>query len=201
MAILVHLRYGHGGNLGESGVTESGSNKKYAIVGLILLLGAGLLVWLALPKQPPPPVEEPKVKTIERSTTMEPTIEIPEAVPDASLPEEQPKVRVRYVRSSWECSGNIEQAAAKAVIRKNSRQVRSCYERQLRSNNLLEGKLMLHMRVDNKGRVTATNIGGSLNDKDVTACVRRVAQSWSFPAPKGGSCAVVAAPFNLTPKS
>lgn len=133
---------------------------------------------------------------------MDTTIEIPEAVPDASLPEEedQPKVKVRYVRSSWECAGNIEPAAANAVISRNSRQVQACYERQLRSNNQLQGRLMLHMRVDGKGNVTATNIGGSLNDKEVSACVRRVAESWTFPAPKGGACAVVAKPFNLTPK-
>lgn len=182
-------------------MTDSGSNKKYAVVGLLLLLGAGALVYFAMPKDPPPPAEEPKVETIERPTQMQAEIEIPEAIPDASLPqEEEPKVKVRYVRSSWDCNGSIEPAAANAVIRKNSRQVRSCYERQLRSNNMLQGKLMLHMRVDNKGNVTATNVGGSLNDRDVSACVRRVAQSWSFPPPKGGSCAVVAKPFNLTPK-
>ncbi|TPW00887.1 MAG: hypothetical protein FD124_3870, partial [Alphaproteobacteria bacterium] len=50
-------------------------------------------------------------------------------------------------------------------------------------------------------QVAQTSVGGSLNDKEVFACVRRLAETWRFPPPSGGACAVVAAPFQFSPKN
>ena len=90
---------------------------------------------------------------------------------------------------------------ARSVMAEAGRQVRNCYERQLKSNNTLQGTLTLSVKVGANGSVAATQVGGSLRDNEVFACVRNVAQSLHFAAPVGGACAVVQQPFNLTPRN
>jgi len=58
----------------------------------------------------------------------------------------------------------------------------------------------VRVRVGATGSVSAVQVGGSLHDSEVFSCVRNLADHWSFPAPSGGRCAVIAAPFNLTPR-
>ena len=78
--------------------------------------------------------------------------------------------------------------------------IRSCYERELRNNNLLQGDVVLQVRIGNDGKVSATRVRGNLKDNDVKNCMQNVAKGWSFPAPSGGTCAVFEAPFHFTPK-
>lgn len=95
--------------------------------------------------------------------------------------------------------GDINAAAASQVIQSYSRQVRNCYERQLKQNHTLAGNMSLTLRIGTDGKVSGTRVGGSLRDPTVFACVRNLASSWSFPAPTGG-CAVVGQSFSFTPQ-
>ena len=47
--------------------------------------------------------------------------------------------------------------------------------------------------------IIAVSIGGTLRDRQVHACVKRVAKSWKFPRPTGG-CVRINVPFQMTPK-
>lgn len=184
---------------------ESGGGLKYAILGLLLLGGAIVIAVLATGGEEERPVQAvPDAGTAERSTKLaEPELLIPELEPDAGPPPDagvRTKIVYRYVRGDWECSGNIEPAAARAAIQENHRQVRNCYERRLKVNNTLQGNANVTLKIGADGRVQAVRVGGSLGDNDVFACIRQVANTWRFPAPQGGSCAVVSAPFNLTPR-
>jgi hypothetical protein len=100
----------------------------------------------------------------------------------------------------WSCSGDIDQAGANRALAASNLQFRNCYERRLKVNNTLEGRVNLQMRVGRNGRVDAVRTGGSLNDAQVLSCVRGIAQRITFTVPSGGGCAVVAAPFNFTPR-
>src|SRR5690606_14665052 len=145
---------------------------------------------------------------VERSTALvDDDLVIPDLEPDAGPLPDAGGPRIRYVTryvggggGSWDCSGQIDPAAARATLAQDDLQFRNGYERRLKVNNNLEGRINLRMRVSRTGAVDAVQTGGTLRDAEVLSCVRRIAQRIRFPAPTGGSCAVVAAPFNFTPR-
>lgn len=177
------------------------------VLGLLLLAGAAG-IWFAMKSADDKGGEVAEVPSdagvIERSTALaEPELVIPDPEPDAGPQDAgQPRKRVvyRYVRGNWDCSGSIPAAEAQRVIAENRRQVRNCYERQLKTNHSLQGSVSLNLKIGRDGRVAGTQVGGSLRDPAVFSCVRNLAQQWRFPAPTGGSCAVLAAPFSFTPR-
>jgi len=178
---------------------------KYGILGLLLLLAAGGIYWFTRPAPPPVVAVETAVDAgvVQPPPAFQPDLVIPDEEPDAGPPDAAPiKRRIVYVdrRDSWDCSGNIPVAAVRSVISQERRQVRNCYERRLKVNNTLQGNVNVRVRVGATGNVSAVQVGGSLSDREVFSCVRSLANHWSFPAPSGGRCAVIAAPFNLTPR-
>lgn len=181
---------------------SGGGSAKYLVV-LLLLLGGGLGVYFATRKEPAPPKETPPPKNAAPSTALDQnTVELPAEEPevaDAGAPE-PPKRKVIPAGDPWSCAGDIAPAAIRRVLGEEQASVRSCYERQLRNNNMLQGDIKLQVRVGNDGKVAATRVGGNLKDADVKSCVQNVAKNWSFPAPAGGTCAVFEAPFHFTPK-
>lgn len=192
--------------------TSGGNNTKYIIAGLLLLAGAiGLVLYLkpsAPPEEPAKPVAKPKeVERInplaEQNLILEEEPEEPDAGQAAVVePEPVKKKRVaRPKRGAWDCDGTLDRAQASRVIAQNRSQVRTCYERRLKVNSILQGKVQVKLKIGANGKVTATEVTGSLRDNEVFGCVRRLAQTWEFPKPQGGNCAVVSAPFNFTPKT
>lgn len=189
---------------------SGGGNLKYAVIGLLLLLGA-VGLYFATATTPPPPVVTTAVDAgiLARPTALATNdLEIPDPLPDAGPPVDAGGPRIRYVTryvggggTNWDCSGDIPAARITQVINEYRSQVRNCYERRLKVNNTLTGTLSLTMKVDGAGRVEATNVGGSLRDNEVFSCVRSIATGMRFPAPSGGSCAVVNAPFNFSPRA
>ena len=184
---------------------KSGSgNAKFVVLGL-LLLGGAYLFWVFIkPPEPapppPPPPEKPKVP--ERVNPLAtPEFDLEEPPPEPEKPATKPtKTRIRSVRSAWECSGDIDRRAAAKRVAASKRQVTACYERRLKMNNVLQGNLTLRLKVGSNGNVVATAANGTLKDRQVYGCVRNLARNWSFPPPTGGNCAIVAAPFNFTPR-
>jgi TonB family protein len=186
---------------------SGGGAAKYILILLILLAGGigGFIAFSGSPEPatPPTPVEPPRA---ERSTALvDDTLEIPEPeeiVPDAGAPKpEEPKKPSRAKGDAWACQGDIAAKDIKRVLADAQSQVRSCYERRLRNNNLLQGTVNLQVKVDAGGRVVSTRVRGTLNDAEVSRCVQALAKSWTFPAPAGGNCAVFDAPYNFTPKN
>lgn len=180
-------------------------NAKYVIAGLLLLAGAAGLWMLVKPEPPPPVAEAPVVKAPERSTALannDLVLDEPEPEPEPEKAPEPEKPRKRGpARSEWDCSGELPVPAIQKVMRENQSQIRNCYERRLKANNILQGDLSLKVKVGGSGSVVATGISGSLRDNEVYACVRSIAEKWSFPVPEGGACAVVQVPFRFTPKN
>lgn len=189
---------------------KTGGNLKYVAIGLVFLGGAAGL-WAVLGEKPSPSAAPATAAPeVERVNPMaQPELEV-EPEPDPEAPAEPataatpstPKKRSgdgTPATGSWDCAGEIDVAQVRAVIDANRPQVRSCYERRLKVNNLLQGTLKLQVKVGASGQVAQTSIGGTLSDKEVSACVKQLASQWRFPAPSGGACAVVAAPFQFSP--
>jgi len=183
---------------------SGGGYAKYLIV-LLLLVGGGLGVYFATRKAPEPPKPvPPPAKNVERSTALvQDTVEIPveEPVdPDAGTAAVEPVKKPRPAGDPWDCTGDLAEADLRKVLAEGSSAIRSCYERQLRNDNQLQGKVVLQVRVGNDGKVAATRVTGNLKDAEVKNCMQGVAKGWSFPAPAKGTCAVFDAPFKFTPK-
>ncbi|HEY6878640.1 MAG TPA: AgmX/PglI C-terminal domain-containing protein [Polyangiales bacterium] len=156
------------------------------------------------PPEPPKPALPPPKNAAPTTAMQQDTVELPPpeepAVEDAGVTPEPPKKRVVPAGDPWACAGDIPPADIRRVLSEQQAAVRSCYERQLRNNNMLQGDIKLQVRIGNDGKVAATRVGGNLKDADVKSCVQNVAKNWSFPAPAGGACAVFEAPFHFTPK-
>jgi hypothetical protein len=186
-----------------------GGGAKYAILG-VALFAIALLVYCATrpgDDVAPGPVAALEVDAgvVERSTALvDQDLEIPELEPDAGPPPDTgppPRTHRPGPARSWdECSGEIATAAARQVIQEHNAQIRNCYERRLKQNPVLEGTMTLSVRVAADGRVDGTQVGGSLRDREVFACVRSVASHMRFPAPGGRDCALVQVPFNFSPR-
>jgi hypothetical protein len=132
----------------------------------------------------------------------QPDLELEEPPPDAGQAPAEPLAVKRpsgHKLGDWECSGDLPSALK--VINDNRAQIRSCYERRLKINNVLQGDLKLRLKVGAGGKVVATAVNGSLHDEQVFACVRNLAASWTFTVPSGGACAVVQVPFQFSPKA
>ncbi len=190
-----------------------GSNLTYGIIGVVLI-GAAAGLWFGMqscegettspvaevdtptdagPPAPPPPSDDDLI--------------FPDPVEDAGPPPDAAR-RIRYVTryvgggggGAFNCRGDIDSAAANRAIRSRSLQFRNCYERRLKVNQTLTGRVQLQVRIGRDGNVSGVRTGGSLRDAQVLSCVRSTAQRIRFPRPRGG-CAVVAVPFDFTPQN
>jgi len=193
---------------------SGGGNTKFILAGVLLLAGAAGLWAMLQPSAPEPTPEPPKKEEVERVNPMaqqliiedEPTKDAAVAEPEPE-PEPEPKKKRRKKGprrpkpSKWDCSGDMARAKLQSVIRNNRGQVRTCYERRLKRNNMLQGALNLKIRVGDGGKVDDTKVSGSLKDKEVFQCVSKIAKSWTFPVPDGGNCAVISIPFQFSPKN
>lgn len=186
-------------------VPAKGGNLKYIATGLFFLAAAGSL-WLFLKMEEsdaPVPIE-PKPKAAKRVNPLaqqEYVIEEAKEEPEPEEVEPEPKAKKpRVRRNQWECSGDLPTTMVRKVIAENRRQVRTCYERSLKRNNVLQGSLNLKLKVNGLGKTVATTMSGSLRDNEVFSCVRSLAESWSFPEPSGGDCAVLQIPFKFAPR-
>ena len=151
------------------------------------------------PEKEEPVVEAPAKKIEEPKPTNVITEEfvMPEDIPDAAPEVVATKTKTRYVRQK--CNGAIPKATLAKEIRKRNGEVRACYERALKTNPSLEGRVVVGLRIEPSGKVSQVNVGGSLRNKSVNACVRSRAARWRFANPSG-KCADVQAPFGLSPR-
>jgi TonB family protein len=186
---------------------NSGGNLKF-IVGGLFLLGGAIVLWMFLqPSQtraPAPEVVPTPPVSPERVNPMAQPELILDEPKDAGKPQEaasadKPKKVVREVQGEWDCAGDLARPALQSVIDSNRAQIRNCYERRLKMNNVLQGDLKLKIKVATSGQVGAAQVSGSLKDNEVFSCVRSIAQKWTFPPPQNG-CAVVQIPFQFSPK-
>ena len=179
------------------------NDRKYGVIALVLLLLAGAL-WFFLRDCG----SEPEAETVEPAPEapareqFAAELEIPEEEPpsDDEVADEAPKKSTYTRPEDWECNGTINAAQVRSVIQGvPSKQVQTCYERGLKGNNLLQGSMQVELTIGASGSVKGVSVSGSLGDRQVYACVRRVAKTWRFPKTTNG-CVRINVPFQMTPK-
>lgn len=98
------------------------------------------------------------------------------------------------------CQGTST-AALEAALRGAAGSARGCYERALRTNSMLQGRLTVSVRVGGNGSVCSASIAqDGLHSAEVSSCVLGLFRGRPFPAPGGGSCVDATVPLSFTPQ-
>lgn len=194
-------------------VPTSGGSGKY-IVGIVVLLGAAvaLFVWKrnstppagqqsttvtvtasAPPKQePPPPVYAPPPP---------PKLEDPEPPPTASTPAPKGTGGVAQAPAG-PCGGSCQGSATgqlSSALRGTAQSAQGCYNRALR-NSEVSGSLTVSVQVSPTGSVcSASIVNDTVHSAEISSCVLSRFRGKSFPPPQGG-CVTVNIPISFTIK-
>ena len=84
-------------------------------------------------------------------------------------------------------SGRLPPEVIQRIVRQNYGRFRACYERGLRRNPNLQGRVAIRFVIGRDGSVvSAANGGSDIPDAEVIQCVARSFQGLSFPQPEGG---------------
>lgn len=107
-----------------------------------------------------------------------------------------PVAKPKLVVGAATVTGDLSRSDYQHVVKQHQGQVQHCYEKALRTNPELEGRLVLELRISAEGEVTAAAIvDDDPDDPELRECVKAVARKWKFPAVPGGSAVVIRYPF------
>ncbi|MBM4318434.1 MAG: energy transducer TonB [Deltaproteobacteria bacterium] len=95
-------------------------------------------------------------------------------------------------------TGRMEPDEIAKVVRMRLKAVKSCYERELKKDPKLAGKIVIQFTIGEIGRVTSSKVASStMSNPNVGRCILARMEQWRFPQPKGGSV-TVSYPFVFT---
>ncbi len=96
--------------------------------------------------------------------------------------------------------GTVDANAVARIIRGQLGGIRACYERELRNNPTLSGRLEMSFTIGTSGRITSISAGGPLasSSPPVGSCVSGRLRGLVFPTPENGSVEF-SFPFTFTP--
>jgi outer membrane biosynthesis protein TonB len=88
--------------------------------------------------------------------------------------------------------GELDPALVSKEVRTRIGAIKACYERSLKRNPNLSGKIKVRWTITAAGTVSGVEIEeDSMGDTEVTSCIKGLVGRWRFPAPSGGSVDVV----------
>ena len=184
-----------------------GSGPFIAAALVMLLLMGGLIYWKTRDsgteaKQTPPPPALPTATTPVFDEPPPPPPP-PEEPKDAGTDNKQATKKIVSGGGGGGCSGECKgepPANLRAVLSGKAAQARGCYERALRQNAMLEGRLKVGLRIGPQGQVCSANItANELGDPGVASCVLQMFRGSPFPAPTGG-CVDAEVPMKFEPR-
>ena len=90
----------------------------------------------------------------------------------------------------------LDRSLIDAVIKRNSNQIRNCYQRELTRDPSLAGKIVAKFTISKDGTVSKSEIkSSSMGNAAVESCISERIMHFQFPEPKGGGVVVVSYPF------
>ncbi|MCP4197230.1 MAG: cell envelope integrity protein TolA [Proteobacteria bacterium] len=167
------------------------------IVGVVVLVAAGLILLNKRVASPNPTVRVNQV--VGERATAAPLV-ITEPARPLNGGREDDKSPDQGRKAKQEPLGNIDPRVVNRFINARFGQVKACYERRLRTDSSLEGKLDLNISISPTGRVTSVTVNrDTVKDTKMRGCVRQTIRKWDFPKPTGGRV-VVAKTFHFKKK-
>lgn len=127
----------------------------------------------------------------------------PEAPPDPS--DSQKKPSKRLVNSggggcAGDCNGQVL-GVLRSQLAQKAAQSRPCYERALRQNAQLQGRMKVALRIGGDGTVCSASVtSNDVGDPGIVSCVVQMFRGAAFSAPQGG-CVDVEVPLRFEPKT
>jgi len=113
--------------------------------------------------------------------------------------EKKVKGRVRKKRpSAVDGTGMLSPQEVAKVVNRRIGAIKGCYERALRRNPNLEGKITIRFTVSGSGQVTTARATMNELSPDVGSCIVGAFKRFRFPPPEGGT-ATFEYPFLFTP--
>ena len=175
---------------------------KFAVIGGVLVTAALLLLFCSPSETPPAALPTPDAGVAPTTSQFQNEFELPPEEPDAGVVVDAgatAETTMRpTMRAARDCEGTIPTAALQAAVTRYRGQVRNCYERALKQNTMLQGRITVTLNIGAGGRVESASASGPM-PSSVNSCVSAVARSWQLVAPTGGTCATARVPFNMTP--
>ncbi len=100
--------------------------------------------------------------------------------------EKVPKAIVKKAGGT-KIDGTLKASAVARVLRRGMRALKSCYQRALKRNPKLSGKITVILTIGSTGKVSRVEIDkDSVGDSAVTSCIKSFSKRWRFPPPDDG---------------
>lgn len=115
---------------------------------------------------------------------------------------EKKQTRVAAVKAEApEVDGSLDRDAITKVVRRRIKSLQDCYERELKRDTSLSGKIEVEFTIGESGRIDEARVSNNqMGSPAVGACLVSRIRRWRFPTPDGGSV-TVNYPFIFTPSS
>jgi TonB family protein len=96
-------------------------------------------------------------------------------------------------------TGILDAAEVNKVVKSRLTAIKMCYEKALKQNPTLEGKISVRFTIGTSGRVTSASVeSDTMGNADVSSCVLSKVKSFAFAKPEGGAVEYVF-PFVFKP--
>ena len=90
-----------------------------------------------------------------------------------------------------EVDGTIDKDGVDKVVKMNYNAIKRCYEKELKANPDLKGKISVIFMINAEGRVQTVDITtDTVGNENVSSCIKSVVKRWRFPKPDEGSVSI-----------
>lgn len=87
--------------------------------------------------------------------------------------------------------GSLDPNLVAKEVRTRIGAIKACYERALKRNPNLSGKIVVHWTITAAGTVSGVDIEqDTIGDSEVASCIKQLVARWRFPSPAGGAVEV-----------
>jgi len=187
--------------------TSGSSGTPYIIASVLLVVVIAIVLWFKFRKNDLQPQPLAVVTSAPVNTVQAPAFDLPpppelDAGGDADNDSgaRRPTGNAAGGLCASPCQGT-DTPALSSALRGAAGSSRGCYERALRTNSMLQGRLKIGVRVASNGTVcSASVVEDGLHSSEVSSCVLGLFRGRPFPAPAGGSCVDVTIPVSFTPQ-
>lgn len=175
--------------------------------GVAILAVAGVILYRRSQPEPEPKPEPPVEQPVDVPAPLvvaqkQSPIETEDAGPEVPTAEDDTDTKKPRPKGGGaaEKPGTIDGKAVNRYINTRFGQVRTCYERRLKINPLLEGKVDLNIGINTRGKASSISVTkDTVRDPQMIDCIKGVIRSWEFPKPEGGKV-VIAKQFTFKKK-
>jgi len=107
-------------------------------------------------------------------------------------PEVKVKVKIGGSTGNDFGLGQINKSKVSRLFRRKQKAIRYCYEKRLKINSGISGKIRLQITVGPMGNVTAVKVLlNTTHDSSLAACIIAKIKGWRFPRPQGGQVSII----------